>query len=258
MLPRRCGLISSVLRAAVMTICCILAVPGLAHEKQTLRVESEAWEGATNSDGTGLYWDILRAIYEPEGFSLSFNVSSYMRSVGLVKMGQTDIMVGAYADEIEEVTYPAEFFDVDRIYAMSRLAREDLPGHQAWQGEASLEGRQVGYIKGYELIEYISVPFYAQEFHNRTIIMRMLMSDRLDYFLDAQEEINSALKMMDYSPDLFRFQPVKVLPLYFTFQNNEQGQRLAIIHDRRLKALKDSGALKVLFDKWDEDYPFEE
>ena len=51
---------------------------------------SEEWANATNKDGTGLYWDIFRAVYEPVGIKTKFIIRSYKGSVSLVKKNQAD------------------------------------------------------------------------------------------------------------------------------------------------------------------------
>ena len=49
---------------------------------------SEEWTNATNRDGTGLYWDIFRAVYEPVGIKTKFVIQSFDGSVNLVKKKQ--------------------------------------------------------------------------------------------------------------------------------------------------------------------------
>lgn len=221
-----------------------------------IRVESEEWKDATNADGTGLYWDILRALYEPEGYQLSLITSSYMRSAGLVESQQIDIMVGAYANELKGVIYPHMNFDVDRIYALANASRKDLPDTSQWLGEASLSGRHIGYIKGYQLLEYISAKFQTSVFRDRQVILKSLANNRIDYYLDAFDDLHHAIQSSPYDEILFNFFPVKTLPLYFTFANTPMGQKLAEIHDKRLPLLVQNGWLKQMFSKWHYVYPF--
>jgi len=35
-----------------------------------ITVISESWDGATNHDGSGLYWDIVQKVYEPLGYTV--------------------------------------------------------------------------------------------------------------------------------------------------------------------------------------------
>jgi len=54
---------------AALVIGAALAVSP-ARALDTIRVSSEQWDHATHRDGSGLYWDIIRAVYEPAGIEV--------------------------------------------------------------------------------------------------------------------------------------------------------------------------------------------
>ncbi len=58
---------------------CLSAIAG--NNPSEIIMASEEWTNATNRDGTGLYWDIFRAVYEPVGIKTKFIIQSYMESV---------------------------------------------------------------------------------------------------------------------------------------------------------------------------------
>lgn len=242
--------------AHISTLLSILFVSSLVAADNIIKAESEAWDDATNADGTGLYWDILREIYEPEGYSLQLHTSSYMRSVGLVVAGQTDIMVGAYAKEIEAVVYPHLHFAVDHVVALAKVSRNDLPSPQQWLGEQSLAGRNVGYIRGYAFAKFINADFNKSEFYDRKLILQSLMNDRLDYVLDEVTDITKELEKNGYDTASFQMFSIKTLPLYFVFHDSPRGQALSLLFDKRMAELMSSGVIKQLYEKWQEDYAF--
>ena len=217
-----------------------------------LHVESEAWENATEADGSGLYWDILRAVYEPEGYRIQHHTSTYMRSSGLIRSQQIDIMVGAYAGELQGVTYPRWHFDEDRVMALA-LKRHAQP----WQGETSLANKHVAYIKGYKIKDYLQTDFETHEFYDRQQVFDLLHQGKLDFFLDAQAEIEVELARDNIQATDYVIHPLKRLKLYFVFTDNPHGQQLSELFDQRFAALLKSGQIKQLFQKWNwDEYPF--
>ena len=84
----------------VIVLLCPIFFPALAGNPPTeIILASEEWANATNRDGTGLYWDIFRAVYEPVGIKTKFIIRSYKGSVSLVKKNQADAAVGIYPEK---------------------------------------------------------------------------------------------------------------------------------------------------------------
>jgi len=217
-----------------------------------IKLASEAWEDSTNEDGTGLYWDIMRLIYEPLGIKVEYSTTSYSRSVALVKQKKVDAWLGSYLDEEENIIYPKWHFDADIVAA---LYKKD-PGFQ-WQGEESLAGKNVGWIKGYDYNEYIKTQFHNKEFKTRKQAVELLKKGRLDFFLEAQVEIEAELKKDYLDPAEFEYSTLMNLNLYPAFANNERGRQLQQVFDERFAKLLKSGELKKLFDKWEwNTFPF--
>ena len=233
----------------VMLLCCF----GLANAEEVsdISVASEEWEGATHPDGSGLYWDIIRLVYEPVGIKVNYSISSYARSVALVKQKRADAWVGSYLDEEEGVIYPKSHFDADDVSALF-IKKSDQP----WQGEASLEGKDVAWIKGYELHEYLDAKFNKRELINRDAVLQLLDLGRLDYYIDARPEIQTHFGATLETDTRFAVETIKKLNLYLGFANTAKGRKLADIFDERLPKLIESGELKALFDKWEFSYIF--
>jgi len=96
----------------------IYATTATAADKITfIRLVSEEWEGATNKDGTGFYWDIARAVYEPLDIKVQYQVAPYARGVSDVETGKADAWVGSYENEAEFAVYPVHALDADNVAA---------------------------------------------------------------------------------------------------------------------------------------------
>ena len=242
------------LKNCILTIfAVIMLLPGssFAQEFNDITVASEEWEGATQADGSGLYWDILRSVYEPVGIKVNWSIASYARSVALVKQKRADAWVGSYRDEEQGIIYPESHFDADDVSALF-IKKSD----QLWQGEASLEGKDVAWIKGYELHEYLGVTFNNRELINRDSVIQLLEQGRLDYFIDARPEIQTYFGETLEKDSRFMVETIKKLKLFLGFANTLKGKRLADIFDERFPILIENGEIKTLFEKWEFEYIF--
>jgi polar amino acid transport system substrate-binding protein len=234
---------------SLVLMCCMSI--GHAEEMTNINVSSESWEDATNKDGTGLYWDIIRLIYEPVGISVKWDTTSYARSVALVKQKRSDAWVGSYLGEEQGIIYPKAHFDADVVSAMF-IKKPDAK----WQGEQSLEGKNVGWIRGYELHEYLDVKFNKRELSSRDDVLELLKDNRLDYFIDAMAELETHFGEALKSDNSLVIETIKHLNLYLGFANTLKGNHLAEVFDERFPKIIESGELKTLFEKWGYNYIF--
>ena len=217
-----------------------------AQSISQILVVSEVWEDCTNEDGSGLYYDILRAVYEPEGIGVTTKAVPYVRSTVMVQTGKADVVVGSYIDEIGNVTYPEKYFDADDVSAMFLKRNES-----SWTGESGLRDKKCSYIRGYEMNEYIDVPIQVYEVDDREAALKMLSAGRIDYFLDNYAELETALEENPSYNGQVTIESIKNLYLYMGFQNNASGKKLAEIWDTRIEEMKSSGELYQIYDEWD-------
>ncbi len=219
----------------------------------TIRISSEVWKNATESNGRGMYWDLIRRVYEPKGIRVILSTSTYARSVGLMKEGEVDAMVGAYIGEVQGALYPRWHFDADVVAALYRK------GAFHFSGESSFKNKHIASIKGYKLSEYIDPKFKVHEYYDRKQIFELLEEGKIDVFVDALMDIKSELKKGTLSPGQFETGIVKKLKLYIVFTDNARGRYLRSIFDERFERLLIDGEVKQIFEGWSwPTYPFEQ
>ncbi|MCG8611008.1 MAG: transporter substrate-binding domain-containing protein [Pseudomonadales bacterium] len=216
-----------------------------ADTSRQIKVESEEWANATEADGHGLYWDILRAVFEPKGFEIHTNTSTYKRSVGLLQTGEVDIMVGAYSNEVAGGLYPRWHFDADDVVA---LTRADNPSR--WNGEENLRDKHIAYVRGYALRDYLNVPVIQHEYYQRAQIFELIDDQKVDYYVDARADILAAMKSLNLDPANYKINTVKPLKLYFVFTDSQKGETLKTIFDQRFATLLEDGTVQQLHQKW--------
>lgn len=237
---------------ALMVLAMLTGSP--AYAVDMIRVSSEQWDGATHRDGSGLYWDIIRAVYEPAGIAVQHRIVPYARSIREVTVtDKADAWVASYMDEIEGPLYPEMHFDADYVGAVynPELTR-------GVNGQETLEGREVGWMRGYAYDQYLSVEVNATQIDNRHGGLRMVKEGRIDFFVDAQVEIDTALEKTGLG-ELLESGTVLELPLYLGFADTERGRELRKIWDRRMQELLVDGTISKLYREYEWGvWPFDE
>ncbi|MFV3411896.1 substrate-binding periplasmic protein [Pseudomonas nitroreducens] len=218
-----------------------------ARAPRDIRVVSEVWVNYTQADGRGLAWDLLRAIYEPEGVRLNLRSEPYVRSVGLVQRGEADAWVGSYRNEIEHILYPHWPYDVDPIGALG-LKTSPAPSL------ATLDRYRLAWMRGYAFDRYLDPLKQRNELQRRSSALPMLDGHRIDYFIDARPELEEMIQAQGVDASEYRITDVGSIPLYLGFANNERGRALAKLYDSRMQALYRSGELERIFARWNWPY----
>ena len=200
---------------------------------------------ATNRDGTGLYWDIFRAVYGSMGIKTKIIIQSYNGSVSLVKQHKADAAVGIYPDTIRGAVfsrYPFVTDDVLVLYKKDKFSQ--------WDGQQTLKNRKVAWMKGYAYDEYLEVPVIKKEFYTREAILRRLDGDQIDFFMDTRNDVESVLNKGIIDVTRYTVETVLELERYLVFANNNKGKKLKKIFDFRFPYLVRSGEIERLYDKW--------
>jgi polar amino acid transport system substrate-binding protein len=230
----------------VIVLLCPIFFPALAgNTPAEIILASEEWANATNRDGTGLYWDIFRAVYEPVGFKTKFIIRSYKGSVSLVKKNKIDAAVGIYPEEIKGALFSKYPFVKDYVLVLFKKNKLNQ-----WNGQETLRNKKVGWIRGYSYDDYLEVPVIKKEFNRRESILRRLDKDQLDFFMDTRNDVESVLSKGIIDVSRYTVETVLELERYLVFADNKKGKEFKTIFDHRFPHLVKSGEIEKLFAKW--------
>lgn len=215
---------------------------------KSMSVVAPEWEGYTNADGTGLYWDIFRAIYEPEGIKVNPKTVPWNRAMKMVSKYRTyNAIVGEYRNTDEQVIFPIYPIDVEY---MSVLSKKQNGAN--WGGLKSLSGRTVGWIKDYDVIHESKRDFTLKEFRNIEQGIRLLEAGTIDFLIDDWDEIAAA--MQEYKMSTTEYS-VNEMPegkdLFAAFSIDNLSRELIVIYNERIPELAESGELAKIYEKWD-------
>jgi len=240
----------------------VSVISSTVHSNElTITFVSEEWDDSTRSDGTGLYWDIIRAVFEPEGYKVITINKSYAGSVSMVKKKAMDAMVGAYEKEIADGIYPQTHFAVDVVQAVYKKGRTI-----EWKDVTSIKDSTVAWISGYSYEYYLSADIAKsltiRLFNNREDIFKFFATGKLDFYIDAEADIKDFFKKHanQYQEQDFIRQTFLELKLFVVFTSDERGRKLAAIFDRRMQDLLKQGEIRKLYDKYPNanfKYPFD-
>ena len=206
---------------------------------------SEERSNASNRDGTGLYWDIFRAVYGSMGIKTKIIIQPYNGSVSLVKQHKADAAVGIYPDTIRGAVFSMYPFVKDDVLVLFKKDK-----FSQWVGQQTLKNRKVAWMKGYAYDEYLEVPVIKKEFYTREAILRQLDGDQIDFFMDTRNDVESVLNKGIIDVTRYTVETVLELERYLVFANNNKGKKLKKIFDFRFPYLVKSGEIERLYDKW--------
>ncbi len=207
-----------------------------------ITVISESWNGATNHDGSGLYWDIVERVYEPLGYTIVKKNASYSKSVEAVRMDQADLWLGSYKDEKTFALYPKYYFDQAVILA---VFHSEL--FEKWKGQKSLEGLKVAWIRGYDYNKYLSSNVVSEEVNSLVNGLKLLKSERIDVFIDNKRDLLEPMQRYRLDNDSYTKKIILQLKLYPAFSNSKKGKELKKIWDERMKELIETTEFKELY-----------
>ena len=80
----------------ILIFFCTCAAFAEENRISTIDVVTPVWEGITNKDGTGLYFELLRMVYEPVGMEVNVDFVPWARAVKRVNLKKNDAMLGSY------------------------------------------------------------------------------------------------------------------------------------------------------------------
>lgn len=252
------GKINSKLRLAglpLVALICLWANTHASSFPSSIDIATESWDLYTNTDGTGLFLDITRAIYEPRGIQVEVEFVPYKRALHLLEQQKADAMYGTYSTEKEGKPYlstPRMPIDKERTVAMFDQARNG-----GWSGQASLKNAQLAWVRGYDYHESLEVKVDDfEEVVDSEQGLNMLRAGRFDYFLDHSGALQDTISRVGFDTSGYRIETVIEENVYMAFANTDKGRQLSEIYDAGLAQLIESGELRRIFARYELVYPF--
>ncbi len=228
----------------------LLPFPINAAEKSILIVCTE-WPGYTNPDGTGIYWDLVKAVYDPLGFKVHTKIVPWKRAELMVENKHADALIGDY--------YYPQKDGKERLYPKWHLSVEDplsaifKKGLHKIESFNSMNGKSIIWMRGYDFDKIFlkDIPHKMHEIDSTEKGLNLIMHDRYDVFLDYHANIKNVSKKIDIDFSLLETVIIKLgSKLYLNFSNTENSKKLIGFYDKRIPELLKSGELEKVFTKY--------
>ncbi len=241
------------LRAILLAGSLVFGTPGLAEVEGPIKHATAEWVGFTNRDGSGLYHELFREIFETQGLEVEVSYMPLNRAVSMVAAGEMDFTGGFTKDDRVFATHPV----YETTYSM--LVAADRPID--WTDPEQLKGLR---IVGPPTIQ-AEVDFAMTELESRSQAGRMLLSGRADAYIDLHELIETFLETgtvvdvdqvagdqgeMEINADDWKIVEVKTSRLFILFSDSERGRLVRDAYDAGTEALFQSGRLDEIYGKY--------
>lgn len=223
------------------------------HAEKRLLVRTDSWmpyNGEPNSDKPGYAIEVLKAIFEPEGTTIDYQLMPYTEALDAAREGKVDAVIGADEVEGKGLTIPKLAIGEPSICLLT-LAKEDL----VYQSLRSLRGEKLGVIKGYAYWEalnsYIAknVDIVSEEGDTPlTLLFAKLEAGEIKVLAESEPVLLWYLR--ENKKDRNNYKAVyrhMADPIFIVFSNDEKGKANSALFDKGMKALRESGELtKIL------------
>ena len=216
---------------------------------ETIRWVTESWKNYTNKDGSGLYHDIVQAVFAEHQLAIVY--MPWKRALLKVKNGKAD-MAGA-TSFVEGYTRP----DIAILATpISILFHKD---NMNFSTIASLQNHVAVWASPYEdeLFSSANRPFIKGfSVQEREIAYKLLLSGRADYFLDAKSLHQAWLQRLavrskgKLQASDYQLVDIEQLQLYMIFTKNKRGQRLKEIFEQGMSKLIQNDQLGKIYEKY--------
>ena len=218
-----------------------------ADKITTIHIVTPSWVNQTHKDGTGLFFDIIRKVYEPVGIKMKFTIVPWKRAKMMIETNQADARLAVVRTGKEQVM-PEYPLYVD--YTVAIFKKDTI---RDWKGIETLNGKNAVWMRGYDFhkIHPLSdIQLEWSEINSWEQAWEMLEHDRVDVYIDALIDIAPYIKHHHIDMTPYRLETLYSRNAYMNFSESKRSKKLMEIYDKRIIELLHSGELKKCFEKW--------
>lgn len=244
--------VSSVALCAVL-----LPLSGSAQAAETMTLRADSWcpyNCDPKSDKPGYVVEMAKAIFEGKGVTVDYQVEPWTRALDAVRAGTYHGAIGAARGDAPDLVFPSLPIGMNEF----TLA---VPKGKAfkWEGVASLKGKKLGAIQGYdydpEINDYIKANkdgvdlITGDDAVEKNI--RKLAAGRTDAFLENAAVVKYTAAQLGMADKFDYVDLGKKDPLFIGFTPAKpEGKKYAEMLQAGVKELRESGKLKAILEKY--------
>lgn len=229
-----------------LTVICLCLVTFFTSAAPTspvvINLVTATWEGFTNPDETGYYFDILNRVFPAPEWQLNVQFVPFARTLYLIEHNRVDMILSVYKGDIKKSLLSEHAVEIDAIDA---AVTPDIAA--SWVGIESLSHKKVQAMLAYRYNMLTPVPMYYEESSDMLTMLNSLNAGRIDAVLDYRKNILSLVPKLKEPQNFVIIQGVLKAEAFFAFANTEKGRMLKQHFDVAHKRLIDSGEQERLF-----------
>ncbi|MDD9303172.1 MAG: transporter substrate-binding domain-containing protein [Desulfobacter sp.] len=197
---------------------------------KTVSIITPEWKDQTNRDGTGLFFDIVRAVYQPAHIKMVFRFAPWKRCQATVNVNKADAMLcvwKSHALSQNQLTprFPLYVEDTAVVFKKGSLF--------SWQGIHTLDYHRVAWLRGYnyhtvKAMSGIQLDLW-EEVDSHEDAWQLLNHDRVDFYMDAGIDIDLYIRDENMDMGLYEKQRLWSQKAYVAFANTPRSARLAAL-----------------------------
>ncbi len=230
----------------IISLFFITSIPAFAEllvENKTIHIATPSWKNWTNPDGTGFYFDLAKAIYQPLGYQILYSIVPFARAKVFVANNKFDAMFSLYKSQRYNMLTPHYPINHSKVMVM-------FENKVNWRGVISLKNQNVIYPRSYEYPSMIDVAFKPIEVNDSKHGMLMLLKGRAKFFMTDSDEMAQLQQELDVDVLKFNTKQLYAKNLYMGFAKTDKGKQLIAEFDKRLPELIEDGTMDQLYHKW--------
>lgn len=216
----------------------------IAVGKELVRVATMEWPGYTNRDGSGLYFDILHAVYPSSRYRLEPAFYPFARAQQLLHAKETDVLlVENDVSLTDQAHYSYLIIDVGHV---DYLHLKNLKV----KNESSLGNLKLGWVRGYNFENKLFGTVKPKSiFTVREIPQGILMVKRghLDVFIDYEYGVVEEAERAGIKLDDCVFTEGFKESFVVAFSKNNRGQGLLSDYNKGIERIYKSGRLAEIY-----------
>ncbi|WP_284338188.1 substrate-binding periplasmic protein [Comamonas sp. NoAH] len=221
-----------------------------SHVTTALFVTDE-WHDLTRKDGTGLYLDVVKAVFARQGINVEYRFFPYPRAVQKVRDHEADGWVASFLNEKSFPLYPKYHFDKNEQVILFRKKGQSGP-----VTTHSLKNKRVAWLRDFGLDRFIAEPMRVTELDSIKSAFQMLEHKRIDYFVGAKSDIQDYIASSKQNMGPYGMAYALHLGLYMAFADTPRGAELRAIWDAEMASFHKTEAFQSIYKRYGYPYPF--
>ncbi|WP_286265989.1 hypothetical protein [Thalassotalea atypica] len=202
-----------------------------------IKAVSGNWTGYTNSDGSGVYWNIVKSIFG-KSFTVETSEYTWQRAKILFEKKQADLLVGAYiSDNTGDFLFSSYHIDFEYplyVFAQNQHILDKFQNKESDISACVMAGTE---MKNY--IDFLPIEnvFMTNLEQCNTLFAKGKVDVVVEYHYNLDKELIKRPKAILKNAE----------PLFVVFHNNETGHYLKALFDKSISTLAQQDKLRALY-----------